>query len=199
MREEKNLFKIISEIDKLNDADRKKLVAYLNSDKRNQEPISKMEWVCIDSIRCNSYNPNTVATPEKRLLLRSMLNHGITCPLVVYSDSDSTYEIIDGYHRWSLIQKTKELKNRLNGLVPVVILKIPEEERIVATIRHNRARGKHQIDGIANVVQLLRTKGWEPNRIMEELGMEADEVLRLLQFKGLADLFKDSDYSNAWI
>ncbi|MEP5340697.1 MAG: ParB N-terminal domain-containing protein [Algibacter sp.] len=163
-----------------------------------KEPVSHVLWVPINTILPNSYNPNKMAPPEKRLLLHSMLDHGITLPLVVTSKKQQCYILIDGYHRWSLIKKSKELKGRLNHKVPVVILDLPKTEQIVATIRHNRARGRHQIGEISEVVKILSTNGWTPAKIMETLGMDADEVLRLKQFKGLGELFKDDDYSPSW-
>lgn len=163
-----------------------------------QEPVSKLLWVPINSILPNGYNPNKMAIPEKRLLLRSMLDHGITSPLVVSAKNQQHYMLIDGYHRWKLIKKNKVLRNRLDHKVPVVILDLPKTEEIVATIRHNRARGKHQIGEISEVVKILSVNGWAPSKIMEALGMDADEVLRLKQFNGLGELFKDDDYSQSW-
>ncbi len=163
-----------------------------------KEPVSKLLWVPINTILPNSYNPNKMATPEKHLLLRSMLDHGITLPLIVSTKEQQHYRLIDGYHRWKLIKKSKVLQNRLDHKVPVVILDLPKTEQIVATIRHNRARGKHQIGEISEVVKTLSINEWAPSKIMEALGMDADEVLRLKQFNGLGELFKDDDYSQSW-
>jgi ParB-like chromosome segregation protein Spo0J len=197
--------KILKYFEKLNDKEKLELINNLsatlseNEEPVVNEPLSHIKWIPIEQIIANTYNPNNVAVTEKRLLLLSMINHGITCPLIVRSKDNNTYELIDGFHRFQLIKKSKDLKARLNNKVPVVVLDIPEDECIVATIRHNRARGKHQIDGIANVVKLLAENAWSTERIMKELGMEADEVLRLKQFNGLAEKFKDSDYSNSWV
>lgn len=163
-----------------------------------KEPVSKVLWVPINAISPNSYNPNKMAIPEKRLLLRSMLDHGITQPLVVCAEKEQSYILIDGYHRLNLIKKDKGLRDRLNHKVPVVTLDLPISERIVATIRHNRARGRHQVEEISEVVKTLASDGWPPARIMDALGMDADEVLRLKQFKGLGEMFKDGDYSPSW-
>ena len=163
-----------------------------------KEPVSKVLWVPINAVSPNSYNPNKMAVPEKQLLLRSMLDHGITLPLVVCAKKEQSYVLIDGYHRLSLIKKDKELRNRLNHKVPVVTLDLPNSEQIVATIRHNRARGRHQIEEISEVVKTLASDGWSSARIMDALGMDADEVLRLKQFKGLGELYKDEDYSSSW-
>ncbi|GAA3605332.1 ParB/RepB/Spo0J family partition protein [Flavivirga amylovorans] len=162
------------------------------------EPVSQVLWVPINTIMPNAYNPNKIAMPEKRLLLRSMLDHGMTLPLIVSVKQQQHYMLIDGYHRWNLIKKSKVLQRRLNHKVPVVILDLPKTEQIVASIRHNRARGKHQIAEISEVVKTLSVNGWSSKKIMEALGMDADEVLRLKQFKGLGELFKDEDYSQSW-
>lgn len=165
-----------------------------------EEPISKVLWIPINDISPNSYNPNKIAVPEKRLLMRSMLDHGITLPLVVTFTKAQGYVLIDGYHRWNIIKKNKVLRKRLKNKVPVVILKATNKnEQIMATIRHNRAQGKHQIEEISEVVKLLSINGWSSEKIMEALGMDADEVLRLKQFKGLGELFKDEDYSASWM
>ena len=165
---------------------------------RHGEPVSEVFWVPVGSISPNSYNPNKMAAPEKRLLLRSMLDHGITQPLVVAPEKNEQYELIDGYHRWRIIKTNEELCDRLNHNVPVVILNTSNKNQIVAAIRHNRARGRYQIGEIGEVVKTLSTSGWSPRKIMDALGMEADEVLRLKQFTGLGELFKDDDYSPSW-
>jgi len=165
---------------------------------KSTEPISTILWVPIKKLTQNTYNPNKMAIPEKKLLMRSMLYHGITSPLVVLPEHKGQYTIIDGYHRWKLIKKNKELSKRLKYKVPVVALNLLNSEEIIATIRHNRARGCHQIGEIGEVVKILSNKGWTDQNIMTELGMDADEVLRLKQFKGLGEVFKDDDYSNSW-
>jgi len=168
------------------------------SEQPKTEPISKVLWVPIDRVYPNLYNPNKMATPEKRLLLRSMVEQGITLPLIVTHNKEKDYTLIDGFHRWSIIKKSKELRKRLNYKVPVVVLDIPDSEQIITSIRHNRARGIHQIECISEVVKILSEKGWSSSKIMEALGMDADEVLRLKQFKGLGELYKDEEYSSSW-
>ncbi|GAA4273185.1 ParB N-terminal domain-containing protein [Aquimarina gracilis] len=165
---------------------------------RHREPVSEVFWVPVNSISPNSYNPNKMAVPEKRLLLRSMLDHGITQPLLVAPEKNEQYILIDGYHRWRIMKTNEELRERLNHNVPVVVLNISDKNQMVAAIRHNRVRGQHQIGGIGEVVKILSNNGWSPAKIMDALGMEADEVLRLKQFKGLGELFKDDDYSPSW-
>lgn len=162
------------------------------------EPISSLEWVPIHRISPNSYNPNKMAPPEKKSLRRSLCNHGITSPLIVSPAKEGIYTLIDGYHRLSIIKSNKGLRERLENKVPVVVMKLSECDRIVATIRHNRARGKHQIGEISNVIKTLSQYGWPAAKIMAELGMDSDEVLRLKQFQGLGELFKNENYSNSW-
>ncbi len=163
-----------------------------------KEPVSEVFWVPLNAIVPNTYNPNKMAVPEKRLLERSMLEHGITQPLVVGRERKQQHVLIDGYHRWCIIKKSKALRDRLNHKVPVVVLNGSIKKQIVATVRHNRARGRHQIGEIGEVVKTLSDTGWSSAKIMDALGMEADEVLRLKQFKGLGELFKDDDYSKSW-
>ncbi len=185
--------KVLSKDNKIELIER--VLAALNTYK---EPVSEVLWVPLNAIVPNTYNPNKMAVPEKRLLLRSMLEHGITQPLVVGPEKNQQYVLIDGYHRWCIIKKSKELCNRLNHKVPVVVLNGSIKNQIVATVRHNRARGQHQIGEIGEVVKTLSKNGWPSAKIMDALGMEADEVLRLKQFKGLGELFKDDDYSKSW-
>ncbi len=163
-----------------------------------KEPISSILWIPISKIKSNNYNPNKMATPEKKILTRSLLYHGITSPLVVLPEKDKQYLLLDGYHRFKIIKREKILKERLKNKIPVVVLNISNEEGIVATIRHNRARGKHQIQQMSEVVKTLTENGWSTKKIMNELGMENDEVLRLKQFSGLGNLFKDEDFSLSW-
>ncbi|SHI65648.1 ParB N-terminal domain-containing protein [Aquimarina spongiae] len=194
-----DIIDIIKESDFIFEDHKKQLEKKIvNAFNQQQEPISEVFWIAINSISPNSYNPNKMATPEKRLLLRSMLDHGITQPLLVAPEKNQRYELIDGYHRWRVIKTNKELRNRLNHKVPVVILNTSDKNQIVAAIRHNRARGRHQIGEIGEVVKTLSNSGWSSRKIMDALGMEADEVLRLKQFKGLGELFKDEDYSPSW-
>lgn len=194
-----DVLKIIEECNSISSKDKMELMdKVLIAFNFYSEPISKVIWVPIRAISPNDYNPNKMAVPEKRLLQRSMLDHGVTQPLVVGPKQDEKYILIDGYHRWSIINKSKELKERLNNCVPVVVLNVSSRKQLVATIRHNRARGRHQIEEISDVVKTLSDSGWSSTKIMDALGMEADEVLRLKQFRGLGELFKDDDYSISW-
>jgi ParB-like chromosome segregation protein Spo0J len=159
-----------------------------------QHPVSFVQWVPVDKIHANDYNPNSVAKPEMELLELSILEDGFTQPIVVWQDGDE-YELVDGFHR-NLFGKKIGLTH-----LPVVIVnagRTDRSDRIASTIRHNRARGKHQIGAMSEIVQELSRRNWSEQKIGKELGMEPDEVLRLKQISGLADLFADDEFSEAW-
>jgi len=162
------------------------------------QPISKVLWLPLDSLHANDYNPNSVAPPEMRLLALSILEDGWTQPIVVCPGEQGGYTIIDGFHRYRTAKENKMVRKMTNGLVPVVVLRKNRCERILATVRHNRARGKHGVSPMADLVAELSNSGYSDAEIMKKLGMDADEVLRLKQFTGLADLFENCDFSESW-
>lgn len=165
------------------------------------EPINCIQWVSINDVSANDYNPNQVAPPEIRLLYTSLITTGFTQPLVAWQDNNGHYTLIDGFHRFSLAKKRKLLFRRLYGYVPIVAVNHLVEDRpkyIAETIRHNRARGEHQIQAMSSVVLELSRLGWDNIKIGTELGMDADEVLRLKQISGLIDMFQDREFSEAW-
>lgn len=160
----------------------------------NFHPVSSVQWVPTKSVHANDYNPNSVAPPEMKLLRRSIEANGYTQPIVVWRVDDG-YEVIDGFHR-HLVGKEMGLSH-----LPVVIINddaVGRGDRIAATIRHNRARGKHQVGAMSEIVQELARRNWNDDKIAKELGMEPDEVLRLKQVSGLAELFADKEFSEAW-
>lgn len=165
------------------------------------QPVDCVLWIKQESIAPNDYNPNNVAPPEKKLLQKSLEADGFTQPIVVYGADEQRYEIVDGFHRHELAKAKPVLKGQLKGYLPVSILQ-PETHdlsgRMASTIRHNRARGRHQINAMAEIVRELTLLGWKDEKIGEELGMDADEVLRLRQINGLLDLFADRQFSEAW-
>ncbi|VUS47041.1 hypothetical protein SPARK1531C2_05487 [Klebsiella grimontii] len=164
----------------------------------NDEPVDCVIWVKHDNIIANNYNPNAMAPAEKRLLRHSIKKDGFTQPLVTLKCKPE-YILIDGYHRY--IVSKKHMKSRLHGYLPVVMVNknIQDSAKQMAmTIRHNRARGKHAIAEMSVIVRDLARLGWNDSRISEELGMDADEVLRLKQLSGLAELFSNEDFSEAW-
>ena len=165
-----------------------------------EEPVDCVLWVNINTVDANDYNPNVMASVEKILLERSIDMDGFTQPVVVAKQKDR-YLVVDGFHRQELGKSKPRLRNRLNGYLPVTLIKASrggEKERISATIRHNRARGKHQVTAMSDIVRDLCRLGWKEKRISEELGMDPDEVLRLKQISGLTELFADDVFSEAW-
>ncbi|MGU3413399.1 IbrB-like domain-containing protein [Enterobacteriaceae bacterium C34A] len=165
------------------------------------QPIDCVLWVKQEDIAPNDYNPNNVAPPEKKLLLKSLETDGFTQPVVAHRTPDQHYEIIDGFHRHLLASSKPALKAKLKGFVPVTLLqeeKSGVSRRMASTIRHNRARGRHQINAMSEIIRELSQLGWSEVKIGEELGMDADEVLRLRQINGLLDMFSDRQFSEAW-
>lgn len=157
-------------------------------------PVSNVIWVKSDLVQANDYNPNSVAKPEMELLKLSIENDGFTQPIVVW-EIDGKYEVVDGFHR-HLVGKELHMSH-----LPVVVInqhRTDRNDRIASTIRHNRARGKHKVESMSDIVVELSRRNWTDKRIAKELGMDQDEVLRLKQITGLADLFSDEEFSKAW-
>lgn len=164
------------------------------------EPVDLVEWVPADSVHANDYNPNTVAPPEMELLRLSVMADGYTQPIVTMPD-DTGREVIDGFHRNRVGKECADVRQRVQGYLPVVTIRddrTGRNDRIAATIRHNRARGKHRVDAMSDIVIELKRRNWSDERIGKELGMEPDEVLRLCQISGIAELFSDEEFSAAW-
>lgn len=165
-----------------------------------REPVDCVLWVKAKIVKANDYNPNSMATVEKKLLERSIELDGFTQPVVV-ARQQQRHLVVDGFHRYQIGKTCPRLNERLHGYLPVTLINAEREglkERIAATIRHNRARGKHQIAAMSDIVRDLHRQGWNDKRIGEELGMDADEVLRLKQISGLTELFADENFSEAW-
>lgn len=166
-----------------------------------KSPVYNVQPVPVEKVHANSYNPNSVAPPEMKLLELSVWEDGYTMPIVCYR-TDEEYEIVDGFHRYSLMNpKSKSFSRRIydreNGLLPVVVIDKPIQDRMASTIRHNRARGTHSIELMSNIVAELTKSGMSDAWILKHIGMDADELLRLKQISGLAELFKDKQFSKA--
>lgn len=167
-------------------------------------PVYNVKAIPIEKIRANSYNPNAVAPPEMKLLELSVWEDGFTMPDVCYYLHDEdVYEVVDGFHRYSLMNPeskyfSKRIYDREKGMLPVVVIDKDESNRMASTIRHNRARGSHDIDLMVNIVSELTKSGMSNAWIMKHIGMDADELLRLKQLSGLAELFKDREFSNSF-
>lgn len=165
------------------------------------EPIDFVRWVATDGVHANDYNPNSVAPPEMALLEHSIDHDGFTQPVVGWLDADDTYEVVDGFHRTTVAKRSDSVRVRLQGFMPIVAIQHKNAERndrVAATIRHNRARGKHNVESMSDIVIELKKRNWSDVRIAKELGMDADEVLRLCQVSGLVEVFGDTDFSSAW-
>ena len=165
-----------------------------------KEPVELVQWVKADDVIANDYNPNSVAPPEMKLLHTSIQEDGYTQPIVVWK-RDGIYEVIDGFHRNRVGKEYKDIAERIHGYLPVVVINdetSDKGQRIASTIRHNRARGKHKVEAMADIVVELKRRNWSDSKIGKELGMDPDEVLRLSQITGLAEMFSDKEFSMAW-
>jgi ParB-like chromosome segregation protein Spo0J len=165
-----------------------------------REPVDCVLWVAAERVAANEYNPNVVAPPEMRLLQLSVMSDGFTQPIVVWPVEDG-YEIVDGFHRNRVGREVGAVRKRTSGRLPISVInpeRTAKEDRIAATIRHNRARGVHQVDAMSDIVMDLARRNWSDAKISKELGMDPDEVLRLKQVTGLAEMFADREFSEAW-
>lgn len=164
------------------------------------EPVDCVQWVKNDAVQANDYNPNSVAPPEMELLRLSITADGYTQPIVSWN-REKVYEVVDGFHRHRVGKECDDVRERVSGYLPVVVINSEREDkgdRMAATIRHNRARGKHRVDAMSEIVIDLKRRRWSDEKIGKELGMDPDEVLRLTQVSGLAEMFADRDFSEAW-
>lgn len=164
------------------------------------EPVDLVEWVPADTVKANDYNPNSVAPPEMELLRLSVEADGYTQPIVTMPEGEERV-VIDGFHRHRVGKECADITERIHGYLPVVGIRADrtdKPDRIASTIRHNRARGKHQVIAMSDIVMDLKRRNWSDAKIGRELGMDADEVLRLAQITGLAEAFADRDFSDAW-
>lgn len=201
---------IKSAIELAGELDQDQLIDFLNSAREmlheispfKDEPVDFVKWVPSDNVTSNDYNPNKVAPPEMKLLELSIMNDGYTQPIVSWSNPDkNAVEVIDGFHRNRVGKESAVVRERVHGYLPVVDIRSEQSsknDRMASTIRHNRARGKHQVDAMSEIVTELKNRNWRNARIAKELGMDEEEVLRLCQISGLEHLFSDNDFSRAW-
>lgn len=198
---------LIKEIsDTKNESDR---IEYINLVKQKlhdispfrNEPVDCVLWLPFEKVAANDYNPNKVAPPEMELLRVSIDADGYTQPIVVFEESKDKHIIVDGFHRHRVAKECEEITKRINGYLPCTVIRntqIDKSDRIAATIRHNRARGKHQIQEMSKIVLELKRRNWTDNKIAKNLGMDADEILRLTQISGLHEMFSDQEFSLSW-
>jgi ParB-like chromosome segregation protein Spo0J len=166
---------------------------------QQSQPVNYVRWVPIEKVQANDYNPNSVAKNEMRLLYVSILHDGYTQPVVtVYDESIDKYVIVDGFHRYTTMRLNKDIAERNNGLLPIVVIDKPINDRMASTVRHNRARGKHSVSGMANMVFQMLDNGWTDEAICAELGVEPDELIRLKHVTGFSKLFENVEYRKSW-
>jgi ParB-like chromosome segregation protein Spo0J len=165
------------------------------------EPVDFVKWVKNTTVYANDYNPNSVAPPEMELLRLSISADGYTQPIVSMPDPDGRFEVIDGFHRHRVGKEMQSICERVSGYLPLVQIRETQSDksdRMASTIRHNRARGKHKVEAMSDIVIELKKRNWSDEKIATNLGMEPDEVLRLCQISGLVELFSDEDFSRSW-
>jgi ParB-like chromosome segregation protein Spo0J len=200
-----SMFQITEEIQKLTDDEK---IECLNQLKKalhsisplHNEPVDCVLWVKADDVQANDYNPNSVAPPEMELLRLSIAEDGYTQPIVTFLTLDGR-EVVDGFHRNRVGKECPDIQARIKGYLPVVTInegRSDKGDRMAATVRHNRARGKHQVEKMSDIILELKKRMWSDEKIGKHLGMDADEVLRLAQITGLAEMFKDRDFSMSW-
>lgn len=207
--EESIILKFQNEIPKIESMDLDKKIEVINQLREmlhqispfKSEPVDFVKWVKNQTVHANDYNPNSVAPPEMELLHRSIQADGYTQPIVSMHDKEGTFEVIDGFHRHRVGKECQDIQSRIHGYLPLVQIRQSQKDRndrMAATIRHNRARGKHKVESMSEIVVELKRRFWSDEKIATELGMEADEVLRLQQVTGLSGLFGDREFSEAW-
>lgn len=167
---------------------------------RNVHPVNFIRWMNIDKVQANDYNPNSVASVEMKLLHTSISHDGYTQPVVtVYDPEIDKYVIVDGFHRYFTMRSNKDIWDTTGGFLPIVVLNKEINDRMASTVRHNRARGKHSVSGMANMAFKMMDNGWDDAAICNELGMEPEELLRLKHITGFSKLFADAKYKREWV
>lgn len=166
----------------------------------SKHPVSAVKWVPLEQVEPNDYNPNSVARIEMGLLLTSILHDGYTQPVVTIYDADrDKYVIVDGFHRYFVMLSNEEVRASTGGLLPVVVIDKTISERMASTVRHNRARGKHSVQGMSSIVFKMLDDGMTDAQVCNELGMEPEELLRLKHITGFSKLFADREYNKSWV
>lgn len=165
----------------------------------NSQPIDLVRWVDVNKVQANDYNPNSVAKIEMGLLYTSIKHDGYTQPVVtIYDEKLDKYIIVDGFHRYFTCKTNQDIRDRNNGCLPIVVIDKDINDRMASTVRHNRARGKHSVSGMSNMVFQMLENGWSDAEICNELGMESEELLRLKHITGFSKLFENVEYKKSW-
>lgn len=163
-------------------------------------PVDRVIWVPLEDVEPNDYNPNAVAREEMKLLLHSIEQDGYTQPVVTILDAErQKYVIVDGFHRYYVAYSTPAVQQMTGGRLPIVVLDKGINDRMASTVRHNRARGVHSVQGMASMVFKMLDGGMEDAAICNELGMEPEELLRLKHITGFSKLFANREYNRAWV
>lgn len=163
-------------------------------------PIDHVQWVPIDRVTPNDYNPNSVAKTEMRLLHTSIKHDGYTQPVVTIHDPErDVYVIVDGFHRYYTMKMNQDIYDACHGLLPIVVIDKDINDRMASTVRHNRARGKHSVQGMANMVFNMLDNGWSDEDICNKVGLGPEELLRLKHITGFSKLFADTEYRKSWM
>lgn len=166
---------------------------------KGHNPVDNVIWVNYNLVEANDYNPNAVAKREMKLLYTSIKHDGYTQPIVtIWDEEKQKYVIIDGFHRYATMVYNKDIREANNDEVPIVVLDKDINDRMASTIRHNRARGKHSVDGMSNIVLKMLKNGWDDAAICNELGLETEELVRLKYVTGFAKLYEGKPFSQAW-
>jgi ParB-like chromosome segregation protein Spo0J len=202
----KELFKQIV-TNEINGVDEKDRLTFINELRElihelspvKEQPVDNVVWLPIEKVQPNDYNPNSVAKVEMGLLYKSIKHDGYTQPVVtIYDEKEKKYIIVDGFHRYFTCKNNPDIYNRNFGTIPCVVLKKDINERMSATVRHNRARGSHSVSGMSNMVFKMLENGWADEEICNNLGMEPEEILKLKHLTGFSKLFEDQEYQKAW-
>ena len=163
-------------------------------------PVSHVMWVPLECVEANDYNPNSVARTEMKLLVTSILHDGYTQPIVTVRDEKSgKYVIVDGFHRYFSCKSNEEIQAMTGGMVPIVVIDKDINDRMASTVRHNRARGTHSVEGMSSMVFSMLENGWDDADICGELGMEPEELVRLKHITGFSKLFANTEYQKSWV
>lgn len=196
---------LVCQLQDMNTADKVECLNFIRQELHNvspfkTEPVDFVKWVINDDVSANDYNPNSVAPPEMELLRTSIRADGYTQPIVGNTE-DGKIVVVDGFHRHRVGKECADIQSRIHGYLPVVQIRaeqVSRSDRMASTVRHNRARGKHKVEAMSDMVIELKRRNWTNKKICAELGMDEDEVLRLCQITGLADIFSDGEFSKAW-
>ncbi len=165
----------------------------------NAMPVDYVRWVPIEKISANDYNPNSVARNEMKLLYLSISADGYTQPTVtVYDKEKDQYIIVDGFHRFLTMKSNPDIAERCANRLPCVVIDKDINDRMASTVRHNRARGKHSVTGMANMVFEMLDNGWSDADICNELGLEEEELVRYKHVTGFSKLFENYEYRKSW-